>query len=170
MPNKKKIKRIVVHHSASYWGTALDIDKWHKKRGWREIGYSFVIQNGVPTYDDYKNNRKFYELVGEIECGRKLNADPWLDAKEKGAHAYGYNSDSIGICLIHKDEKYDERMLSKLFQLVTELIDKFDIDIEKIQGHYELDKNKPDCPSIDMKEFRSYLYQYYLWKRKTTKS
>lgn len=156
-----KINKIFIHHSASNWGNALVIDEWHKDRGWKGIGYHFVIQNGIPTYDDYKNNRKFNTLVGEIECGRHLDADPWLEANEIGAHAYGYNRDSVGICLIHKEGKYDKKMLKKLFNLVIELIDKYDIPIENVWGHYEADDNKPDCPSINMNKFRKRLYTFF---------
>lgn len=159
--SKKKIKRIILHHSASEWGTVLDINQWHLERGWQGCGYHFIIQNGIPTYEDYKNNRKFYELVGEIECGRKLDADEWLEADEKGAHAYGYNSDSIGICLIHKKGQYEDRMISKLFRFVVELVIRFDIEIDNIVGHYELDNNKPNCPSIDMEHFRNKLKKHF---------
>lgn len=158
----KKIKKIILHHSASEFGTALTIDKWHKEKGWEGIGYHFCILNGIPTYNDYKNNKKFYELIGQIECGRSLDTDPWLNANEKGAHAYGYNSDSIGICLIHKKKQYNKKMLDKLFNFLIELIIKFDINVDNIVGHYELESNKPDCPSIDMNKLRENLKNHFI--------
>jgi len=157
----KKIKRIIIHHSASEWGNAFTIDKWHKEKGWSGIGYHWIINNGYTNYSDYKNNRKFYELIGSIECGRTLDADEWIQANEKGAHAYGYNSDSIGICLIHKTGKYHKKMLNKLFSFLVELIIKFNIDIDNIVGHCELDSKKPECPSIDMEKLRNDLKNHF---------
>lgn len=151
----KKIKRILIHHSASDWGTANIIRQWHLERGWVDIGYHFVIGNGIPTYEDYIEGRRFETMIGQIEYGRPLDADEWLEAEEVGAHAYGFNSDSIGICLIHKSGQYHPRMLRSLIKLVKELVKKYDIPIQNVVGHYELDKNKPMCPSIRMDILRA---------------
>lgn len=73
-----KVKYIVIHCSATEAGRdvrAADIDRWHKQRGWKGIGYHFVV-----------------DLDGNVEVGRKLN--------EFGAHAYGYNKISVGICYV----------------------------------------------------------------------
>lgn len=152
-----KPKRIVIHHSDSNWGTANDIRKWHLQRGWRDIGYNFVISNGVPTSEDSKNKREFECMVGQIEYGRILDADPWIEADEVGAHAYGFNRDSIGICLIHKKGKYPYKMMSTLIRLCACLCKMFNLKPENIVGHYELDEKKPECPSIDMEKFRMHL-------------
>jgi N-acetylmuramoyl-L-alanine amidase len=56
------------------------IDRWHKARGWKGIGYHFVIL-----------------LDGKIETGRMIN--------KCGAHTKGYNCSSIGICYIGGVEK-----------------------------------------------------------------
>ena len=42
----RKIDTIVVHCSDSAWGSAKVIDQWHRDRGWRMIGYHYVINNG----------------------------------------------------------------------------------------------------------------------------
>lgn len=151
----RKIKRIVIHHSDSDWGTANIIRHWHIQRGWSDCGYHFVISNGVPAHEDFKEMRRFESMVGQIEYGRPLDADPWMEDSEKGAHAYGFNSDSIGICLIHRSKKYPNKMIWSLLELVTELCMKFDIDPENIVGHYELDPKKPMCPGINMIAFRT---------------
>ena len=42
----RKINDIILHCSATKEGrdfTVADIDRWHKARGWRCIGYHFVI-------------------------------------------------------------------------------------------------------------------------------
>lgn len=66
---------IVLHCSASTFGNAKDINRWHLRRGFNGIGYHYVI------------TRK-----GEIEQGRDINIE--------GAHTKGHNKNSIGICLI----------------------------------------------------------------------
>jgi N-acetyl-anhydromuramyl-L-alanine amidase AmpD len=74
----KDIRYIVVHCSATRIGRDIgrnEIDLVHKARGWGRIGYHRVIR-----------------IDGTIEAGRALN--------EVGAHVYGHNRESIGICLI----------------------------------------------------------------------
>ena len=71
-------EKIVVHCSATQEGkniSAATIDKWHKKRGWRGIGYHYVIA-----------------LDGSMEYGRPV--------EQIGAHVKGMNKNSIGIVYI----------------------------------------------------------------------
>lgn len=153
-----KPTRIIVHHSAIGWGTHHKIYQIHvEENGWKDIGYQFIILNGIPTYEDYKNGRKFECMIGQIETGRLMDADPWIEADEVGAHAYGFNRDSIGICLIHKNGKYPYKMMSSLIRLCACLCRMFNLKPENIVGHYELDKMKSKCPSIDMEKFRMHL-------------
>ena len=72
------IRYLVVHCSATKLSDGWDaarIDKSHKQRGWDSIGYHWVI---LPD--------------GKIEHGRQLDT--------VGAHAYGVNMKSWGVCLI----------------------------------------------------------------------
>lgn len=74
----RKINLIVVHCSATPEGrdvTAADINKMHIARGFKKIGYHYVVR-----------------LDGTVETGRKEN--------EIGAHANGYNANSIGVCYV----------------------------------------------------------------------
>lgn len=74
----RKLTRIILHCSATEEGKdydAADIRTWHKARGWRDIGYHYVIC-----------------LDGTIERGRPID--------EAGAHVKGHNADTIGICYI----------------------------------------------------------------------
>ena len=69
---------IIIHCSATRAGqdfTAADIDRWHRARGFRSIGYHFVIRPD-----------------GTIEPGRDVSLD--------GAHCTGWNRRSIGICYV----------------------------------------------------------------------
>ena len=71
-----KIHTIVVHYSATYPDAHVDrdvIDRWHRDRGFREIGYHWVI-----TRD------------GTLQEGRAEGTP--------GAHVRGHNSGTIGIC------------------------------------------------------------------------
>lgn len=153
----KKWNRIVIHHSASGWGSALSINGWHKERGWTGIGYHYVILNGYANAKDLKQENRNELLAGMVETGRLLDADQWVDWNEIGAHALGFNHDSIGICLIHKTKPYHPRMISSLIDLVCYLCKKYDIPHSCVVGHYELNADKPHCPDIDMEAFRKIL-------------
>ncbi len=80
----KNVQKIIVHCSATREGddsvNADVIDKWHKNKGWKGIGYHFVVL-----------------LDGTIETGRKIN--------QCGAHTRGYNCKSWGVCYIGGVEK-----------------------------------------------------------------
>lgn len=120
--------RIIIHCSATPDGkdfTAKDINTWHINRGWKSIGYHFVIL-----------------LDGTIEVGRPIG--------QIGAHTLGFNKDSIGICYIGgldkdgkipKDTRTPEQIKS-MHWLVEELTRKYPSIIE-VRGHrdYSPDKN-----------------------------
>ncbi len=74
----REIDKIIVHCSATKEKkdiSAATIDQWHKERGWRGIGYHYVVS-----------------LNGNIEYGRPI--------EETGAHVRNHNRRSIGICYI----------------------------------------------------------------------
>lgn len=77
---------IVIHHSATDSGGARAFDRFHRGKGWDELGYHFVIGNGSETPD------------GLIEVGSR-----WHTQKH-GAHCKTpdqyYNEHGIGICLV----------------------------------------------------------------------
>jgi len=89
----RKINKIIIHCSATQEGrsiTADTIDKWHKKRGWKGIGYHYVIG-----------------LNGMIEYGRMIDIP--------GAHVKGHNANSIGIVYIGgvESEKKNGKWIAK---------------------------------------------------------
>ena len=74
----RKINLIVVHCTATPEGrdvTVADIDRMHRARGWKKIGYHYVV------YRD-----------GSVHEGRPVN--------EVGAHVYGHNANSIGVVYV----------------------------------------------------------------------
>jgi hypothetical protein len=121
-----------------------------KGNGWADIGYHYVINNGKIKPDYYLDC-----MNGSIEIGRPIDGDVKAESSEKGAHAYGYNSDSIGVCLIGKD-KFTPEQMGKLMDLISDLMTKFEIEPENVLGHYELDPRKT-CPNIEMDAFRKLL-------------
>ena len=127
-------KGIVIHCSASSWGTEKDIDYWHKGNGWLGTGYHFVIQNG-----HYNNHTFIKALDGQIEVGRNIN--------KIGAHARGVNTTHLGICLIGTDEFSAYQILS-LYGLVEDLVKRYKIPIQNIIAHSDI-ANK-DCPNFDV--------------------
>ncbi len=74
----RTITEIIVHCAATPEGrdfTVADIDRWHRQRGFRGIGYHYVV------YRD-----------GSVHAGR--------DESRIGAHCTGHNASSIGVCYI----------------------------------------------------------------------
>lgn len=141
----KRIENIIIHCSDSLWGCAREITQWHIQRGFKSIGYHFVILNATPTFAHMKNAHLVPALDGSIECGL------YLDEAEVGAHATGYNERAIGICLIGIDE-FSTKQIDALRRLVADLMVVYRIPIEKILG----------CPNLDMKKFRADLSA---WKK-----
>lgn len=133
----RKINSIIIHCSATAEGkdyTVVDIDRWHKSRGWQCIGYHYVI------YRD-----------GSVHTGRPV--------EQIGAHCAGHNANSIGICYIgglasdNKTPK-DTRtpaQIKALRDLVGELKKKY--PGATVHGHNEFAAKA--CPCFDVKaEFR----------------
>lgn len=124
------VRYIVVHCSDTPNGrphNAADIDRWHKERGWAGIGYHFVIL-----------------LDGTVESGRPLDTP--------GAHVRGYNDESIGICLIGRDEFTNAQMRS-LEGLVIAM--KSNHRQADVVGHYDLDSAGKTCPNFNVMEWWS---------------
>lgn len=74
----RKINEIIVHCTATPEGrpfSVAQIDQCHRQRGFRCIGYHFVIY-----------------LDGSVHTGRPL--------AEVGAHCLGHNTNSVGVCYV----------------------------------------------------------------------
>jgi len=116
---------IIVHHSDSAYGSAAIIDKWHRDRGFDELGYHFVIGNGTNSGD------------GQIEVGPRWTKQKW------GAHDNAldnrYNTNGIGICLVgnFNDTRPTPRQLHSLVRLVVYLMRTYDIPSDRVLGHGE---------------------------------
>ena len=130
------ITLIIIHCSAvrpEIESSAKDIDNWHKKKGWKGIGYHFVVRRD-----------------GTIEYGRPL--------EEVGAHVVNHNKHSIGICY---EGGYDsmgnaaDTRTPEQVRALRQLVEKLHAQFPKalIVGHHDLNPGK-DCPCFNaMREY-----------------
>lgn len=111
---------IVLHHAAGT-GSVEDIHSWHiNGNGWAGIGYHFYVR---------KN--------GEVYAGRPVDT--------VGAHTYGENSHTIGICFEGNFE--NETMSDAQKNAGAELVAKLRKDfptVKRVSGHR--DHNSTACP------------------------
>lgn len=129
-------KYIMLHCTATPARRAVtrdEIDGWHRQRGFRGIGYHYIIHQN-----------------GRVEEGRPLT--------QTGAHCKGYNSTAIGIAYVGgtdaKGVPTDTRtpeQKAAIVALIGRLRARF--RIERIMGHNEV-ANKA-CPCFDAgKEYK----------------
>lgn len=127
----RTIEKIIIHCSATPAGrhvTTADIDGWHRARGFRKIGYHYVIY-----------------LNGSIHPGRAES--------EIGAHCSGHNARSIGICYIggcdasmRPADTRTEAQKQSLRRLVESLRRRY--PRASVHGHNEFAAKA--CPSFDV--------------------
>lgn len=148
------IDTIIIHCSATEEGLdfkAKDIDKWHKKIGYKKIGYHYVI-----------------DIDGTIEAGRPLTMNG-AHCNSKDPSGESYNTHSIGICYIGGYDKNHEpadtrtnAQKQSMLRLLRYLCKHF--EIKSILGHRDTspDKNNnqiiepsewlKDCPCFNVTE------------------
>lgn len=124
------INDIIIHCTATPAGkevTKAEIDRWHRDRGWRGIGYHYIVH-----------------LDGSIERGRAIS--------QPGAHCYGHNAHSIGVCYIGGQDESgrpsDTRTPAQkesLLQLTAKLIKMYRCSVH---GHNEYSDKA--CPCFDV--------------------
>lgn len=154
----QKLKNIILHCSDSAFGNVQLIDTWHKLRGWSGIGYHLVITNGYPTKENVNKLDYLHFLDGAVETGRINDFNDWIEDNEKGAHALGYNQNSIGICFILKKREVglSRKQLKSGIEVVQTLLIKNRLKPSSVLGHYEINSSKT-CPDFDVSKFRQML-------------
>ena len=137
----RKISQIVIHCAATRpeWmegqpaqAKVDEIDKWHRDRGFRRIGYHYFIDRD-----------------GVVVKGRQL--------EEEGAHTLGQNKDSIGICLAGghgsaMNDPFSKNYTDAQDQALRVLINELQVripGIRKISGHNDYTKAKA-CPGFQV--------------------
>ncbi|MBD5190136.1 MAG: N-acetylmuramoyl-L-alanine amidase [Bacteroidales bacterium] len=130
----RKIDKIILHCSATPEGrevTVNDIRSWHIQRGFRTIGYHYVVY-----------------LDGSVHAGRPV--------EEIGAHCLGQNKNSIGVCyiggldakhLLPKDTRTEPQKRA-LKELVAKLRKEF--PGATLHGHKEFAAKA--CPCFEIPE------------------
>jgi N-acetylmuramoyl-L-alanine amidase len=127
-------KYVIIHHTASDMGKALQVDRWHHDRGfWNGIGYHFLIDNGTLGKGD-----------GQIEVSPR-----WIK-QMCGAHckAGGMNDKGIGIALVgnFNEEVPTQNQLQSLAYLINTLCRYYRIETDHIMGHRDVEGASTDCP------------------------
>jgi N-acetylmuramoyl-L-alanine amidase len=128
------INKVVIHCSDLEWGTVDGIRRYHVSQGWKDIGYHFVVENGIGT----RNGVYRPERDGYVFAGRPI--------AQAGAHVMGHNRDSLGVCLVGKNE-FTPKQLQSTKRLIELLRSNYG-DIE-VWGHRDLDPAKT-CPNFDV--------------------
>lgn len=127
----RKINEIIVHCAATPEGKnfkAADIDRWHRERKMKCIGYHYVV-----------------DLDGTVEPGRPES--------EIGAHCLGHNQNSIGVCYVgglaaDGRTPKDTRTAAQKEALLA-LLKKLRAKYPKASIHGHRDFAAKACPSFD---------------------
>ena len=126
--NTDDIEFIVIHCSDTPNNenlNALDIHKMHLGFGWEGIGYHKVICRS-----------------GEIQNGRP---EYWI-----GAHTYGINKISLGVCLIGKDN-FNSYQFNSLKKIIIDWKKRFPSAI--IKGHKDVINTSKTCPNFNVQKW-----------------
>lgn len=130
---RRHIDRVFLHCSASdakgkdyeKHGLAETIERWHRQRGWAQIGYHYVI-----------------DKEGNIITGRGLERTP--------AAQSGHNAHTIAICLHGLDKcRFTESQYGALRRLCKAIDGGVKRD-RTFHGHCEVSRKA--CPVFDYKQ------------------
>ena len=146
-----KITNVIIHCSDSEFGSASEIRRWHIQNGWDDIGYDWVILNGLLVPETKNQKRLYMECMnGMIEVGRKVDGDNILVGKEVGAHTLGYNDKSLGLCLIGVKD-FTPKQFYSLAILCREIEEIWKVPRNMFLGHYNVAKKT--CPNFNVQLF-----------------
>ncbi len=133
----KAVDYLVVHCSATKEDMDIGADeirRWHRQRGWLDIGYHKVIRRD-----------------GTIEDGRPDDVP--------GAHARGFNERSLGFVLVGgvesdgktAESNFTHAQWEALEGLLREYSERY--PEAEILGHRDLPNVNKACPSFDVPEW-----------------
>lgn len=133
--NRNRTDFVAVHCSATRPSQdigAVEIDRMHRQRGFKCIGYHYVIRRD-----------------GKVEIGRPQN--------QIGAHVEGWNAVSVGVCMVggvtEKDVAIAETNFTPAQYLSLKAVLaglKKDYPNAHIQGHRDFPKVAKACPSFSV--------------------
>lgn len=126
-PLAEILNRIILHHSALPLSDGpREIQRLHmEEKGFADVGYHYLI-----------------DQAGSIYQGRAMNV--------RGAHTYGANYGSVGICLIGNFEEIlpNPEQMATLQTLITNLVSQYP-GISEIAGHRDLNSGTL-CPGANL--------------------
>ena len=129
----RTIDKIICHCSASDEANHDNVEiirSWHLARGWDYIGYHYFIQKD-----------------GNLQIGRPIS--------KAGAHCYGQNKHSIGICLAGNGD-FTEFQFKTLKALCLNLCEIFELHDADIYPHWYYN-DKKTCPIYGLGEIRHHV-------------
>lgn len=128
MLHPEDIKLLIVHCSDTPDSEdlgAFEIHRMHLSFGWDGIGYHKIIRRD-----------------GLVENGRP---EYWT-----GAHVYGKNNQSLGVCLIGRNN-FSYIQFNSLKKILLDWKQKYPKAL--IQGHKDVIKTNKTCPNFNVKEW-----------------
>lgn len=144
----REIKKIIIHCSAS------DLDHQDSAKAIHELHTSskeVKIQWGIyDTHGKAFSDIGYHDIItqdGVIHSGRPVN--------KIGAHCYGKNLDSLGICLTGV-KRFTIEQIKSLIEIIKDYMFEYNILSGNVFGHYEFDTRKT-CPNMDMNFIRKIL-------------
>ncbi len=148
----RKIKWLIVHHTASEWGDAKAVRQWHcgappVGRGWKNPGYHKLILNPFPSFALLRARAPLIESDGRVEI--------MLPDSEIANGCKGANAEGLHICWVGNFDKGDPTA-RQTDSMITELAawcKIYALDPAKaIKGHGEaqrflkIEKYSKSCP------------------------
>lgn len=135
MKTRNRTDFIVIHCSATDDDLDIgfaEIDRWHRAKGWQMCGYHLIIRRD-----------------GKLETGRELGVS--------GAHVEGYNSRSVGICMVGGVDADDgnrarDNFTSAQWDTLREVVASLRMKYPRatVQGHRDFPGVAKACPSFDV--------------------
>ena len=126
---------IIIHHTVTDHGPASFIDRLHKDKGYDELGYHFVINNGRGQKDGkVEPTPRWYKQKHGAHCRVNKNDNNY------------WNQHTIGIGLIGNFEKTwpTNAQYDSLARLVRFLQKRYNISTGEVKGHKHIKPTK--CP------------------------
>jgi N-acetyl-anhydromuramyl-L-alanine amidase AmpD len=147
----REIDHIIIHCSATspdHDIGAVDIDRWHRAKGWWGCGYHYVIRRD-----------------GQIES--QANGNRCRPLTKPGAHVGdcgpGWNKRSIGVCVVggvneenKPEDNFTDAQWKSLEEVVLTLLEEFP-EVHTIGGHRDLiaktGASPKACPSFEVADW-----------------
>lgn len=137
MSNRRATRFLVLHCSATRARQPIDaatIRKWHRARGWVDIGYHYVIRRD-----------------GTLEAGRAPDAI--------GSHVAGWNGSTLGICLVgglndvtaRPEDNFTRAQWDTLRALLSKLVARY--PEATVLGHRDLSPDRDGDGAVAPSEY-----------------